>query len=380
MLRLNLASPYEDGIGYGICGTNLAIELARRDDVDVNITCHTERAGGSRPVESAWLAPRIRPTAEACDPDLPTLYVQDVGPRPAGEPVIHYTCLDTEYPSAVRRACYAEMDVLVGMSAWNRTAFESAGFTDVEVIPQGIDPTVFFPRPVERRVFGDRFVVFSGGKLEYRKGQDIVLAAWKVFHARHPDALLVAGWYNAWPQSMATLARTALINVPTLSSHDDLPALLHVNGIDPESVILQGPLPNWAYASVYHQCDCGLFPTRAEPATNMPMAEMMACGRPVIGSFCAGQVDLLDPGVNARGLTELGREPVPYHTEDGDDLGRWWTPSVEEVLAELEWCYAHRDAAATLGAAAAADLHGRLTWAHVADRFVALGARCAAPA
>jgi glycosyltransferase involved in cell wall biosynthesis len=49
-----------------------------------------------------------------------------------------------------------------------------------------------------------RFVVFSGGKLERRKGQDILMAAFKQFRDRHPraDALLVVAWHNYWPEYM----------------------------------------------------------------------------------------------------------------------------------------------------------------------------------
>ncbi|MHC5024519.1 MAG: glycosyltransferase family 4 protein [Planctomycetota bacterium] len=368
--RFNLASPIEDGIGYGLCGTNLAIELSRL--ADVNITCFCEQATVPRPLEQQWLLPRIRATGTDCDPALPTLYVQDVGPRPPGAPVILYTCLDTARPSAVRRACYAEMDVLVGMAQWNADAFRAAGFTNVHVVPQGIDPTLFFPRPVSRRVYEDRYVFFSGGKFEYRKGQDIVLAAWKVFHERHPDSLLVAGWYNAWPRTMQTMSLSSHVQMTALERYEDLPGLLALNGIDPASVILLPPMPNWAYASVYHQCNAGVFPTRGEPATNLPMMELMACGRPVVASMCGGQTDVLRPEHNCRALTSFTREPAGHARPPAEDLGRWWTPSVEELIAEMEWCYENRDAATALGQQAAADLHAGFTWRHAAERFVGL--------
>ena len=45
-MRLNLATPIEDGIGYGLCGMNLAIELSLLADVNVtsylaNATIHS---------------------------------------------------------------------------------------------------------------------------------------------------------------------------------------------------------------------------------------------------------------------------------------------------------------------------------------------------
>ena len=54
--------------------------------------------------------------------------------------------------------------------------------------------------PVGTELLPGRFVVFSGGKLELRKGQDIVVAAFRAFVERHPDAVLVNAWHNAWPK------------------------------------------------------------------------------------------------------------------------------------------------------------------------------------
>ena len=43
-----------------------------------------------------------------------------------------------------------------------------------------------------------RFVVFSGGKLEHRKGQDVAVAAFRDFQKTHPQLrpLLVTAWYH----------------------------------------------------------------------------------------------------------------------------------------------------------------------------------------
>jgi len=199
-----------------------------------------------------------------------------------------------------------------------------------------------------------------------------VLAAWKIFHARHPDSLLVAGWFNAWPRTMQTMSLSPHLEMTALERYEELPRLFVRNGVDPDSIILLPPMPNWAYAGVYHQCDAGIFPTRGEPATNLPMMELMACGRPVIASMCGGQVDVLRPGANCRGLTSFTREPAGHVRPPAEDLGQWWTPSVDELIAEMEWCYANRDAAAALGGQAGRDLHASFTWRHAAARFVAL--------
>jgi hypothetical protein len=47
-----------------------------------------------------------------------------------------------------------------------------------------------------------------GGKLELRKGQDLVVAAFRVFRQRHPEARLIVAWHNSWLGHMRTIARS----------------------------------------------------------------------------------------------------------------------------------------------------------------------------
>ncbi|MFN3077511.1 MAG: hypothetical protein ABT940_11635, partial [Alphaproteobacteria bacterium] len=87
-----------------------------------------------------------------------------------------------------------EYERIIAGSTWNGQVLKGAGIPNVDVVLQGVDRTLFHPAP-RADLFKDRFVVFSGGKLEYRKGQDLVLRGFKIFHARHPEAVLVTAWH-----------------------------------------------------------------------------------------------------------------------------------------------------------------------------------------
>jgi hypothetical protein len=66
--------------------------------------------------------------------------------------------------------------------------------------------------------FKGKFVVFSGGKLEMRKGQDIVIAAFEKFAAKHKDAILVTAWHNQWPKLTKTIASMGVVQgIPEVS-------------------------------------------------------------------------------------------------------------------------------------------------------------------
>src|SRR5271155_1892792 len=84
-------------------------------------------------------------------------------------------------------------------SLWVRAGTRKSGITNTRMILQGADRSLFYPAP-RRRLFPGRFLIFSGGKPEPRKGQDIVVAAFRIFARRHPEAMLVTAWHSPWPQ------------------------------------------------------------------------------------------------------------------------------------------------------------------------------------
>ncbi len=157
---------------------------------------------------------------------------------------------------------------------------------------QGYDPVLFHPAVRRKRADG-RFRVFSGGKAEYRKGQDIVLQAFARFAEHHDDAVLVAAWGSPWPGMAKNLEQTALGAPP--GSELGLPnfrAWAQRAGIKPHQIEIVAPRANWRMAEVYGGVDCAIFPNRAEGGTNLVAMECMACGVPCIGEESTGQCDV----------------------------------------------------------------------------------------
>jgi glycosyltransferase involved in cell wall biosynthesis len=279
---------------------------------------------------------------------------------------------DIEALRHTRRAA-REWDFIVAGSSWCEYQLRIGGVRHTSTILQGIDPVNFHYLPM--RPDDGRFIVFSGGKFEYRKGQDLVMAAMRVFMQRHHDVYLACSWMNLWPFSLATMTQSPYIEFhPT---EDEcmtiLQRTLEQNGIPAERVYLAPLIDNTVIRQIYQQTDIGIFPNRCEGGNNMVMCEYMACGRTVIASDATGHADIISPS-NAFALTAYS--PILANDAAGQPAGIWHEPSVDELLEKLELAYQNRDLCQQKGLVAANDMK-RLAWAKAAREFHSIGARLA---
>jgi len=256
-----------------------------------------------------------------------------------------------------------QYDRLLAGSTWNTQILARYGI-DAPTVWQGIDPTLFHPAP-KTGWYRDRFVIFAGGKLEFRKGQDIVVAAVREFRRRHPETLLVFAWNTHWPAFLLGLDRAGHVQgLPptTANGQIDIGAWLVANGLPPESFVDVGLMPNPLMATVYREADVALFPNRCEGGTNLVAMECLACGIPTILSANTGHLDLIEPE-HCYPLTH--QKPVAPHPHFPGTDG-WGESDLAEILATLEQVYRDRAAAQRKGENAAQFMR-RFTWEHQAE-------------
>lgn len=253
-------------------------------------------------------------------------------------------------------------------AGWTAEVLRGAGLTQVDICPQGIDGSIFHAGP-PRSHARDRFIVYSGGKLEFRKGQDITVAAFRRFHQRHPDALLVAGWFSPWPSLALGMGRSPhLDHAPRLDEQGkvNLADWLRDNGLPDGSFQVAPPVPNAAMGRLLRQADVALFPNRCEGGTNLVAMEAMACGVPTILSDNTGHRDLIAdiPCRPLRRQTAVAPEP------DGMGTQGWGESDIDEIVEALESVYSDRAAAVATGDAAARRMQEAWTWDIRIDRML----------
>lgn len=338
--QMYVALPQGSGYGWGIAGQHLCEEmLAHRPLSDV--TLHSMKN------------PDFSPT-------FPTLW---------NKHNIGYCFFENDIDAHRYMGIAArDYDVIVAGSSWCEQHLRLGGVRNTATILQGIDAETFYYAPP--RVDDSRFIVFSGGKFELRKSQDVVIAAMKIMMQRHADVWLSCAWHNHWPYSIATMSGSPLIQFHMREDtpcDDLLKSVLVDNGIALDRVLFHSLKSNSEMREVYIQSDIGLFPNRCEGGNNMVMSEYMACGRTVIASDKTGHADVVSQQ-NAFPLTRYKQQLIEM---DGRPSALWFQPSVDEVIEQLEYAYQHRDQLVQLSSQAAHDLQ-QLSWKSAAMQFYQL--------
>ena len=373
--------------GWGVVGLNTILSLAHDPcyvplaaaefgpaDVVLDPLREAQMARHAEQSRGIWQALAAIPDAEV-EIEAPVLVALGTSLRqPAaaggkilmGDPTIACPILEQATLDPAWRERLDRYALIIAGSTWNERILRSRGIHGVTRVWQGVDTGLFHPAPKAGLLPRDRFVIFSGGKLEFRKGQDLVMAAFRAFRQRHTEALLLTAWHSPWSDLMYSAVGRPDITVPgpNADGTPDVIAWAVANGVPACSVIAVGPTPNIAMPHVLHEADVALFPNRAEGGTNLVAMECLASGIPTILSANTGHLDLLLGDRIALPLTRQGAV-----IRDGLDTTDWGESDVEEIVERLEEVWRDRDAARAMGLRAAAHMTN-WTWATQIARLI----------
>jgi glycosyltransferase involved in cell wall biosynthesis len=250
-------------------------------------------------------------------------------------------------------------DNLLCASEWAASVLRAVTDKPVTMIHEGIDHSLFFPGPRSGVLDPECFYVFTGGKIEFRKAQDLVVLAFREFAARHDDAVLVAAWQSPWPGM--SVGFQGNLPVPLRQGANgalQIRQWVTENGIKPHQFIELPLTANSSISAVLREADCALQVSRCEACTNLPAKEAMACGVPVILANNTGTRDLIGTD-NCVVLNSQDRVSGP----PGVGTEGWGESSVEEIVHALETLYTDTQVRRRIGARGAEwVLEHRRTW------------------
>lgn len=287
--------------GWQVCGTELAKALAR-----MGVAVHVPE-GVDGPYLAPWDVQLLQPLLTR-KPDPEAVRISPLGndllPEPK-EGSVGLVFLENPVltPEAVARGKRCE--ALLAGSTWVQSVLRDHGLAST-VMLQGVDRALFCPGPkppLLGEVKGP--VIFSGGKLEYRKGQDRVIRAFKSLLEREPGAILLTCWGNGWKFSLDTIGE-AWLGVPRSTDSMDLTVWLAGLGIPAANQCHLSSLPHHTLPYYLRLADQAWFPNRCEGGTNLPAMECLAMGMPT----------WLSPGHGHDDLRGMGAEWLPEGEED----------------------------------------------------------------
>lgn len=371
---LYLAMPMGSMHGWGICSRNLARELARLGPLAlVGQEFTPQLAGGV--MEYLSLRDLVMDPEQAASQAgedavvLQTIMNDSLLPwQPAikgGRNLGYIFSEQSIYPAQAVENAKSAFDLVVGGSSWCSRILLEQGLEKVITIVQGVDRAVFNPEANAKTLFSDRFVIFSGGKLELRKGQDLVIRALAVMQQRHDDVMLLASWHNMWQDYVKTMASSPHIKFSLgKDPQDTVLQTMAANGLDMNRCLALPPMPQAQMAQVFKNSDLGVFPNRCEGGTNLVLMEYLACGKAAVVSNSTGHHDVASEG-NAIMLKKLS--PMVLK-KDGQIFAVWDEPDLDELVEKLEWAYQNRDRLGEIGDRAGRSMEA-FTWQAAARKF-----------
>ena len=195
----------------------------------------------------------------------------------------------------------------------------------LRVLHPGVDTRQFTPAPRDREMrrrlgWDDRPVILTVGRLQTRKGHDMMLRALPAIAAQLPEVLYAIVGEGEERARLQTLI-------------DELRLERHAR--------LLGELQNEALTQAYQQCDLFVLPNRDIQGDiegfGMVLLEAQACGRPVVAGDSGGTAETMQVGVTGLLLdcetpVEL-EQAIPTLLKDASrcrtmgEAGRQWVES-----------------------------------------------------
>lgn len=228
------------------------------------------------------------------------------------------------------------VDFVCSPSHWGERILREAGVEATWLTPFGVDRTIFNELPTHEKVLylphGDGFIntpegfttFVNCGKWEVRKGHDFLLQAFNAAFTPADKVRLVMNCSNPFGGDAEWRGRY----------------LTSPLGRAGKITVLSHRLAEQAnVAALFHKCDVGVFPARAE-GWNLDLLELLSCGKQAIATNYAGHTQFCTKE-NCRLISVAGLEKA----EDGiwfKGQGNWaalGADELEQLVVHLRECH-----------------------------------------
>ncbi|HMA64701.1 MAG: glycosyltransferase [Fibrobacterota bacterium] len=234
----------------------------------------------------------------------------------------------------------------------------------IVTVPLGIDPDVFRPGAEPFRTMVDasngRYTFLFNGGVTLRKGVDILVNAYLNEFSVSDNVCLVI-------KDSCAYAKNLSARIEELSKRTDIAKVIYLNvNVD-----------HYELPSLYAACDCYIHPYRAE-GYGLPIAEALACDKPVIVTGGGSCLDFVDPDMAyfvKCSVEHMGQKSVSDMPTV--DFPFWFLPDMVHLQKVMRYVFDNKEQAIEKGIKAGEMIRLKHTWTRAAKvaagRFNALG-------
>jgi glycosyltransferase involved in cell wall biosynthesis len=294
MKPIYLTAPIND-LSYGIVSRNILDELVKKRTVLLSVL-------GRQEILNKNIHESIRNFQEVKVDNITSsvkIYHQfDLAHHIGKGNHIGFPFFELDEFSDLEKKHLSLQDVILVASNWAKEIVESQIETKCEVVPLGVDTDIFYPNPQHT----NSCVFLNIGKMEYRKGHDIILKACKRVFKGKNDCMLWMVSNNPFVDCSSfekEYRQTLGSNVAFL------PKVSNQNEI----------------AAIINRSNYGIYPFRSE-GWGLPIMESLACGLPVAATNYSAPTEYLTED-NSYMINHRDMEPAFDGTFFDGSIGRW---------------------------------------------------------
>ena len=242
-------------------------------------------------------------------------------------------------------------DCLFVSSQWAKDVIENNKITTrTEVIPLGVDRSIFNNEKISKSRKDDKYVFLNIGKWEIRKGHDILL---ELFNKAFPSEMDVELWILA---SETTNSYSSAEEISKWKNMYSSSRIKLFSGVNSHSEI----------AYLIAESDCGLYPSRAE-GWNMELLETMSMNKPAIATNYSAHTDFCNK--NNSFLIDITDTEPTFDGKAFQKQGNWAKITHKEkdqIIEYMRHCYKNRIVTNTHGIETAK----QFSWKNSVDKIM----------
>lgn len=278
-MQLNLVAPINT-TSYGIASTNILIALQNLG-VEVSLFPISGMECDQDKVEYVQAALELAKKPNFQAPSLRIFHQNLLAEHVSSTLRIGFPIFELDRFNEIEKHHLSNQDRLFVCSDWAKEIISRNGIdTPTHVVPLGVDRTIFNENVLPTTLPGgpNTYRFFNCGKIEIRKGHDLLVHMFNEAFTPEDDVALIISWQNRF---MTDKENEEWIRYYKNSKLGD--KIHFVPWVKSPSEL----------ASVMAACDCGVFPSRAE-GWMMPALEMLSMGKKVITTRYSGHTQYVN--------------------------------------------------------------------------------------